>query len=145
MNNKLKSILKIIIIVCGIAGIGFLAIHYNKKSLNLEDTQELKDFDVTVVSYLNLMPGANPYGEAYFAFSLNGISKDMFLSEYEIESIELNSKKIRNQEITYEDYNGFRFYSLNYENNNTIVIIIKNKNTNKRYYKKLNVSTDKVY
>lgn len=145
MNNKLKNILKIIIIVCGIAGIGLLVINYNKKSLNLEGTQELKDFDITVISYLDLMPGANPSAEAYFAFSLNGISKDMFLSEYEIESIELNGKKIRNKEITYEDYNGFRFYSLNYENNNTIVIIIKNKNTNERYYKKLNVSTDRVY
>ena len=145
-----KSILKIIItvlIACAIVGIGLLAINHNRKSLNLEDIQELKNFDITVISYLDLMPTWPDNDEpkkAYFAFALNGIDKDTFLSEYEIESIALNGNSISNQEITYEDYNGFRFYSSNYENNNTIVVIIKNKNTNERYYKKLSVSTKTV-
>lgn len=143
MDNKSKSILKItiiVLIVCVIVGIGLLAINHNKKSLKLKDIQELKDFDITVISYLDLMPGANPSKEAYFTFSLNGIDQDRFLNEYEIDSIELNDNKIKN-EITYEDYNGFRFYSSDYKNDNTVVVIIKNKNTNERYYKKLNVST----
>ena len=109
---------------------------------NIKDMQELKDFDITVISYLDLMPGANPSREAYFSFSLNGIDKDSFLSEYEINSIELNGNKIRNQDIIYEDYNGFRFYSLDYKDDNTIVVIIKN--INEKYYKKLSVSTKTV-
>ena len=148
MENKSKSILKIIIIVLIVGlifGIVVFSINRIRKSQNLKDIEELKDFDITVISYLDLMPGANPSKKAYFAFSLNGIDQDSFLNEYEIDSIELNDNKIRNQEIVYENYNGFRFYSSSYKNDNTIIVIIKNKNTNEKYYKKLNVSTKPVY
>lgn len=144
MEDKSKSILKIIIIVLIVGlifGIVLFSINRIRKSQNLKDIEKLKDFDITVISYLNLMP-PNPSKEASFAFSLNGIDKDSFLNEYEIDSIELNGNKIRNQEIIYEDYSGFRFYSSDYKDDNTIVVIIKNKNTNEKYYKKLNVSTE---
>ena len=111
---------------------------------NIKDMQELKEFDITVFSILDLMPGANPSKEAYFAFSLNGIDNNRFFNEYEINSIELNGNKIRNQDIIYQDYNGFRFYTSDYKHDNTIVVIIKNKKTNEKYYKKLVVSTKKV-
>ncbi len=146
MEDKSKSILKIIIIVLIVGlifGIVLFSINRIRKSQNLKDIEKLKDFDITVISYLNLMP-PNPSKEAYFAFSLNGIDKDSFLNEYEIDSIELNGNKIRNQEIIYEDYSGFRFYSSDYKDDNTIVVIIKNKNTNEKYYKKLSVSTKTV-
>lgn len=146
MENKSRIIFKIIIIVlivCVIVTIGFFALNHNIRSQNIDDIQELKEFDLTVISYLNLMP-PNPSKEAYFAFSLNGIDKDSFLNEYEIDSIELNGNKIRNQKIIYEDYSGFRFHSSDYKDDNTIVVIIKNKNTNEKYYKKLSVSTKTV-
>ena len=147
MEDKSKSILKIIIIVLIVGlifGIVLFSINRIRKSQNLKDIEKLKDFDITVISYLDLMPGANPSKKAYFAFSLKGIDQDSFLNEYEIDSIELNDNKIRNQEILYENYNGFRFYSSDYKDDNTIVVIIKNKNTNEKYYKKLSVSTKPV-
>ena len=64
--------------------------------------QELTAFDISVISYLDLMPtwteNDNPL-EAYFTFTLIGIEKDVFLDEYEIESIKLNGSTIRNEDI----------------------------------------------
>ena len=96
--------------------------------------QELTAFDISVISYLDLMPtwteNDNPL-EAYFTFTLIGIEKDVFLDEYEIESIKLIGSTIRNEDIIYyyDDY-GFRFYSSEYKNNNIINLIIRNKKTN---------------
>jgi len=103
--------------------------------------QELKKFDIKAFSCLNLMPGSNPKKEAYFCFNI-GIKKEDFLEEYEIESIILNDKQINNEDIIHKyDPNGFRFYSLNFKNNNNIDIIIRSKKTNEKYLKKFNIPT----
>lgn len=107
-----------------------------------EDLKELKDFDITVESILNMMPSwpSSDAGlkEAYFWFDLSGIDPKQFFNDYEIETIELNNCKIENQKIIYE-YDSFRFYSPNYKNDNIIFLIIKNKNTNERYFKNIDV------
>lgn len=111
---------------------------------------KLTSFDITVISYVDLMPtwpeNNNPK-EAYFKFNLVGITKDEFLNEYEIKSIELNYCLIKCEDIMYEiDDNGFRFYSPKYKfkGNNIINLIIKNKKTNVEYTKRLKVSTGTV-
>lgn len=114
-----------------------------------DNIQELTSFDITATSYLNSMPSwtkdDNPR-EAYFLFNLVGINKDTFLSEYEIESIDINGNTINNEDIIYNnDDNGFRFYSSQYKDNNSINLIIKNKKTNIKYSKILQVSTETVY
>ena len=49
-------------------------------------------------------------------------------------------------EISYEDYNGFRFYSENYKmKNNKINLVIRNKKTGEKYSKTLKVSTETVF
>ena len=121
---------------------------YNEKNQNTENIQELADFDIEVTSYLDLMPtfveNSQPK-KAYYAFSLSGIDKDKFLIEYEIISIELNGNIINNTDITYDDNNGFRLYSSDYKENNIIKLIIRNKNTDLKYQKELQVSTKKVF
>lgn len=150
MENKSRNVLKYVIITLILSiflGVGFFAIWYNIRNQNSENTEELKDFDITVISYLNLMPMASENNEpktAYFAFALNGIDQDSFLNEYKIESIELNGSLINTKDVIYEYGNGFRFYSSNYKKNNTINLIISNKNTNIKYLKKLKVSTKTV-
>lgn len=150
MENKLRNVLKYVIIILILSillGIGFFAIWCNIRNQNSENTEELKDFDITVISYLDLMPMTSETNEpkmAYFAFALNGIDQDTFLNEYKIESIELNGSLINTKDVIYKDSNGFRFYSSNYKENNTINLIISNKNTNIKYLKKLKVSTETV-
>lgn len=150
MENKSRNILKYVIITLILSillGVGFFAIWYNIRNQNQGNTEELKDFDITVISYLNLMPMASETNEpktAYFAFALNGIDQDSFLNEYKIESIELNGGLINTKDVIYEYDNGFRFYSSNYKKNNTINLIISNKITNIKYLKKLKVSTETV-
>lgn len=109
---------------------------------------KLTDFDISVDSWLDLMPtfpkDDNPR-KAYFVFALIGIEKDEFLDGYEIESIKLNNISIKNEDIIYDiDGNGFRFYSTAYKDNNVINLIIRNKKTNIDYSKKLKVSTEVV-
>ena len=66
------------------------------------------------------------------------------MNEYKIESIELNGRLINTKDVIYEYDKGFRFYSSNYKKNNTINLIISNKNTNIKYLKKLKVSNETV-
>ncbi len=52
MENKSRIIFKIIIIVlivCVIVTIGFFALNHNIRSKNIDDIQELKEFDLTVI------------------------------------------------------------------------------------------------
>lgn len=116
---------------------------------DFEKIQELVSFDIKVISYLNLMPAvfeSEVSNKAYFSFSLNGSDKEAFLNTYEIESIRLNDVFIDNMEISFEDDNGFRFYSENYKmKNNKIILIIRNKNTGEKYSKTLKVSTETVF
>ena len=85
MENKSRNVLKYVIITLILSiflGVGFFAIWYNIRNQNSENTEELKDFDITVISYLNLMPMASENNEpktAYFAFALNGIDQDLSL------------------------------------------------------------------
>lgn len=147
MENKSRSVLKVIIVVllvCLVIGIGVFFI--NRKGKNMDGMEELKDFDMTVSSYLDLMPPVTGNEKASFSFLLEGIDKDSFLNNYEIDSVELNETKISNQEIRFgKDTNAFGFNSSNYKDINTIVLIVKNKNTNKKYYKEIQVKTIKVY
>ncbi len=143
-KNKLKYII-IILIVVVLIGIVFFIVWNDRKN---DKTQELTSFDITVISYLDLMPTGSKNDnsqEAYFKFTLVGIEKDEFIDEYEIESINLNGSTINNEDIIYDhdDY-GFRFYSSNYKNNNVINLIMKNKKTNIEYSKRLKVSTETV-
>lgn len=116
---------------------------------DFEKIQELVSFDIEAISYLNLMPEASESEEsnkAYFSFSLNGIDKETFLNNCEIESIRLNDVFIDNKEILFEDDNGFRFYSENYKmKNNKINLVIRNKKTGEKYSKTLKVSTKAVF
>lgn len=115
---------------------------------NVEKINMLIDFDITVSSYLNLMPTVpedNSPKKAYFSFDLVGIDKENFMKDYEIESIKLNDIYINNAEILYEEDNGFRFYSEKYKNSNNIEIKLKNKNTDEIFYKELKVKTKTVF
>jgi hypothetical protein len=148
-NKKIYVI--IILIVLIIIGI-FVIVKVNKNKEEKEEIEQLTQFDITVVSYLDLMPNpmSDDYGkkEAYFSFLFDGIDIYDFENEYEIESIKLNGKLINNSDIIFlEDYGSFRIYSTKYKNNsnNKIELIIKNKNTNIKYLKKLEVKTISVY
>lgn len=141
MKNKYVIIIVILAILCAICFTIW------KLTTNESDMQELKDFRITVTSYLDLMPsegGNNRNKEAYFLFSLSGISGYEFMENYEIDSIKLNDTVIDNKKIIYED-NEFRFYSDKYKESNELEIIIKNKKNNQKYFKNLKVSTSKVY
>lgn len=119
----------------------------NTENENIEKMKELTDFNITVSSYLNLMPTVPEDGspkKAYFRFDLVGIDKENFMKDYEIESIKLNDTYIANTDITYNDYNGFRFYTEKFNTNNVIEMTLKNKNTNELYYKELKVKTEIV-
>lgn len=142
MKKKTKII--IVLIIAVLIGTIFFIVWNNQKN---DKMKKLTSFDITVISYVDLMPtwpeNNNPK-EAYFKFNLVGITKDEFLNEYEIMSIELNDCLIKCEDIMYEnDDNGFRFYSPKYKfkGNNIINLIIKNKKTNVEYTKRLKVST----
>ena len=142
MKKKTKII--IVLIIAVLIGTIFFIVWNNQKN---DKMKKLTSFDITVISYVDLMPtwpeNNNPK-EAYFKFNLVGITKDEFLNEYEIMSIELNDCLIKCEDIMYEnDDNGFRFYSPKYKfkENNIINLIIKNKKTNVEYTKRLKVST----
>lgn len=87
------------------------------------------------------MPGANPNKYAYFDLILNGIDKNDFLNEYEIENIYLNGNVVKD----IDSNNKFRFYSKKFKDNNIIYVIIKNKKTNMEYSKTIKVLTKTVY
>jgi hypothetical protein len=139
MENKRKYIIIVLIVVI-IIGI-FLILKVNK---NGENTKQLTQFEITVSSYVNLMPQGgyvdNTTKQASFSFGLNGINIDDFENEYEIESIKLNDNLINNSDIIYSN-NSFIIYSEEYKDNNKIELIIRNKNTNIKYLKKLEVKT----
>jgi hypothetical protein len=140
MENKRKYIIIVLIVVI-IIGI-FLILKVNK---NGENTKQLTQFEITVSSYVNLMPQGgyvdNTTEQVSFSFGLNGIDIEDFEKEYEIESIKLNGNLINNSDIIYRN-NSFIIYSEEYKNNNKIELIIRNKNTNIKYLKKLEVKTE---
>ena len=110
------------------------------------------DFDLSVHAILNKMPrirlsnsATDEPLKAYFKFELDGIDKQSFLNKYEIKSINLNGKPIMNNEITYDDDNGFRFYSSNFEDFNDINLILQAKDTNKVFEKNLKAKIMKVF
>ncbi len=150
MKNKNKIVfifLAIFIIISIIISI-FLILLKNNKNNIINSAKQLNDFDINVISYLDLMPKTGENAdkkEAYFSFSLIGIDKETFFNMYNIESIYLNNKLISIDDIVYSDKNEFRFYSSKYKDNNVIYIIIINKDTNERYFKKLEVKTNIVY
>ena len=149
MNKKIKHI----IIIIGILGIIFLICFFfiskwADSKIENENISELGGFDFRVDSYLDLMPGTSLYkkSKAFFIFSLEGIDNDTFFNQYKIISIKLNGKTIKNNQLIVENNNKecFRFYSKFYEDNNSIRIIIKDKNTDLKYFKELEVSTIEV-
>ncbi len=140
--NKKTLIISLVIILVIILSlfISLYIINYNKID-EIQGLEEFTDYDVSVNSYLDLMPSPNKSKNyAYFDLIVNGITKDEFLNNYKIDKIYLNNKII---EIS--DIENFRFYSSKTKKNNVIYIIIKNLNTNVTYYKKLEVSTKSVY
>ena len=125
--------------------------HERKDNGRYEELQELTDFDIEAYSWINLMPTVYVEGEipeenkAFFLFTLNGISKDTFTSEYEIVKIILNDKEIEKNKISFEDENGFRFTNKEYKKNNSITLIIENKSSKQKYIKKFNISTEEAW
>lgn len=79
MKKKTKIIIVLIIVV--LIGTIFYIVWNIKKNYKME---KLTSFDITVISYVDLMPtwpeNNNPK-EAYFKFNLVGITKDEFLNE----------------------------------------------------------------
>jgi hypothetical protein len=81
---------------------------------------------------------------AIFKFNLVGIENDEFFDKYEIESIKINGQLVANSECYYDDCYDEPFLeinSLNYKPDNEIEIIIRDKNSDKKYLKKLAVET----
>lgn len=137
MKKKYSYIIAIIVIIT----VAIICIVYLSGNKKIAKIKEITDFDITAISYLDLMPGANPNKYAYFDLILNGIDKNDFLNEYEIENIYLNGNVVKD----IDSNNKFRFYSKRFKDNNVIYVIIKNKKTNMEYSKKIEVLTKKVY
>ncbi|ORX43047.1 hypothetical protein BCR36DRAFT_586839 [Piromyces finnis] len=117
------------------------------------EIEELKDFDIKLLSWLNSMPvvipGTNTISQRklpIFILELQDISKETFLKNYEFESITINDIEINIDELNVKDYEDqFRFNPSIYESENEVKIIIRNKSTNQKYSKTLFSKLSIVY
>ena len=158
MKKRILKIIIIIVICLSLAG-GASIIWQKHNNQIPKDAQELKAFDIEVDSWVNMMPMATPDGtdpgpkKALFLFTLKGIDMDDFLKNYEIESIMLNGNLINNKDIQFDNNSEFRFYSAKYKltkrldrkKKNKLLIVIKDKKTDEKYIKQMEVVTGTVY
>lgn len=119
----------------------------------IKSLQPFTDVDISVRSYLDLMPKYNTNGqkieqkEAYFIFTLEGINTYNFFEKYEFETIIINGNKISIDKVKYNDQSeDFRINTEYYiEGSNSSKFVIKNKTTNISYTKEISSNLYKAY
>ena len=114
----------------------------NNKWCLINSFPEFTDVDITLYSWLDLMPMSIPSEDyirpAYFVFTTE-VETSVFLEKYEVEKVMINEKEINITEVEYSsNQNGFRIDTIYYKkDSNDVRIIIRNKETNKRYLKEI--------
>lgn len=113
----------------------------NKKWCLIQTIPEFNDFEITADSVYDGMPGQlkEKRFRCIFKYPL-----DNFKENYEIVSVIFNGNPINPNNIVY--YNKeFRFYPIDYLENNEIKMILRNKETNQKYFKIFNTKLIKLF
>jgi hypothetical protein len=111
--------------------------------------------DVKISSSSKLYSNSEPedtedIGEgALFILYVEGIKRDDFLAEFEVEELSINGEKVELNQITYRHLNNalsMRIHSQNYnlEKGNTIVISVKEKNSGQILTRRLYHETEVI-
>ncbi|OUM58380.1 hypothetical protein PIROE2DRAFT_64451 [Piromyces sp. E2] len=145
MKQRINIYFLFFIIATFISGVVKGAVVERRSITKITQLPEFNDCNISINSWANAGPFFGGPRGAIFKFTL-GMNKDEFFEKYEVSGVIFNDMKLNGVSLNYlTDTDGFRFNLEQYEDLNQIYLIIRNKETNKFYIKRLISIVFKVY